>query len=214
MTNKEKMMKISCHSKGVQVFNCNGIFACAVICFILSGCESLRFAPNETQKQNAWLHNRTAVFAADTAHTENASEKLQALTRLGEVQSRAFTSYYGLPKQFPKADTAEDVLTESNWQLADSAIQTGTQRPDGWQVADAAIDLGIGIFALLGGVYSTHAVRFLKQARTKSKALQEIIAGNELFKEQNVASAAAFKQAHNNQSHQTRQLVAQIKSAS
>jgi len=184
-----------------------------VVCLLLSGCDSLRFAPNETQKQNAWLHNRTAVFSADTARTENASQKLQALTQLGEVQSRAFTSYYGLPNQFPHADTAEDVLAESNWQLADKALQTGAARPDGWQVADTAIELGIGIFALLGGVYGTQTVRFLKQARNKSKALQEIITGNELFKQQNASSTDAFKQAQSNQSTETRRLVAQIKTA-
>jgi len=206
-------MKILYDSKRVQTCYRTGIFACVVVCLLLSGCDSLRFAPNETQKQNAWLHNRTAVFSADTARTENASQKLQALTQLGEVQSRAFTSYYGLPNQFPHADTAEDVLAESNWQLADKALQTGAARPDGWQVADTAIELGIGIFALLGGVYGTQTVRFLKQARNKSKALQEIITGNELFKQQNASSTDAFKQAQSNQSTETRRLVAQIKTA-
>jgi len=54
-------------------------------------------------------------------------------------------------------------------------------------------------------------VRFLKDARTKSQALKEIIAGNELFKKQNQSQTAAFKEAHHNQSPQTRQLVAQMK---
>lgn len=59
----------------------------------LVGCDSLRFAPNEAQKQNAWLHNRTAIVAAETARAEQTSPKLQALTKLGEIQSRAFTAY-------------------------------------------------------------------------------------------------------------------------
>jgi carbonic anhydrase len=54
-------------------------------------------------------------------------------------------------------------------------------------------------------------VRLLKDARGKSAALKEIIAGNEQFKKQNQSQAAAFKQAHQNQSPQTRQLVAAIK---
>ncbi len=184
-----------------------------LICVILfvTGCESLRFAPNQVQKQNAWLHNRTAAITAQTARKEYASEKLQALSRLGEAQSRPFVSYFGLPKEFPPAETAEDVLAESNLQLTDAALQSSAARPDGWQLADSAMELGIGIFALLGGVYGTQTVRFLKQARTKSKALQEIIVGNELFKKQNESSTTAFKQAHNNQSPQTRQLVAQMK---
>ncbi len=207
-------MKIMHNHKNSQSGFRTYVLTYMLVCLLLAGCESLRFAPNEAQKQNAWLHNRTTVFAADTARKENASQKLQALTQLGEVQSRAFTTYYGLPKEFPQADTAEDILAESNWKLVGSAIQAGANRPDGWQVADAALELGIGICALFGGVYGTQAVRFLRNTKTKSKALQEIITGNELFKQQNTSSTAAFKQAHNNQSPQTRQLVAQIKTAS
>jgi hypothetical protein len=73
------------------------------------------------------------------------------------------------------------------------------------------LELGIGICALLGGVYGTRAVGFLRQTRTKSKALKEIITGNELFKKQNASSALAFKQAHQNQSAQTRQIVTEMK---
>ena len=189
------------------------IFGVCILLFA-AGCESFRFAPNEAQKQNAWLHNRTAAITAETARAENTSGQLQSLSRLGQAQSRAFVSYFGLPYEFPKAETAEDILDESNWQLAEKALQAGAARPDGWQVADAALELGIGIFALFGGVYGTQAMRFLRNARTKSKALQEIIVGNELFKQQNTSSADAFKQAHNSQSSETRQLVTQIKSAS
>jgi len=187
------------------------LFVCIFTCFLLAGCDSLRFAPTEAQKQNAWLHKRTATIAADTAKIENASEKLQSLTQLSEVQSQAFISHYGLPKEFPKAETTEDVLAESNWQLARTALQQGAERPDAWEVADSMLELGIGICALLGGVYGTRAVGFLRQVRTKSKALQEIITGNELFKKQNESYVSAFKQAHQNQSPQTRQIVTEFK---
>ena len=183
----------------------------ASMSLLLAGCDSLRFAPSEVQKQNAWLHNRTALVTAETARAEETSPELQALTQLGEVQSRAFSAYFGLPEEFPPAETAEDILAESNWQLAGTALQQGAQRPDAWQVADSMLELGIGICALLGGVYGTRAVRFLSDARGKSQALQEIIAGNELFKKQNAPATAAFKQAHQTQSPQTRQLVAQMK---
>jgi len=187
------------------------VFIFASTCLLLAGCDSLRFAPTEAQKQNAWLHNRTAIVTAKTARAEYTSPKLQALTQLGEVQSRAFSAYYGLPKEFPQAETAEEILAESNFQLASTALQESAERPDPWQVADSMLEMGIGICALLGGVYGTRAVRFLKDARGKSEALKEIIAGNELFKKQNQSQAAAFKQAHQNQSPQTRQLVAQMK---
>jgi len=185
--------------------------ALTLLCLLFAGCDSLRFAPSDVQKQNAWLHNRTAMMAAQTAKAESTSEQLQALTQLSEVQSQAFSNYYGLPEEFPPAETVENILAESNRQLAHAALSESSARPDGWEVADSIMELGIGICALLGGVYGTRAVGFLRQARTKSKALQEIIIGNELFKKQNESSAAAFKQAHRNQSPQTCSLVAQIK---
>ena len=178
----------------------------------LAGCSSLRLAPSEKQKQNAWLHNRTALAAAETAQAENASDKLKALTRLSELQSRAFTSYYGLPKQLPEAQTAEEILSQASWQLARSALSDATARPNMWDIADSALGLAIGICALFGGVYGTKAVGLLRSVRTKSRALKEIIAGNELFKKQNPALAEAFKQAHHGQSPQTRKIVAEMKS--
>jgi len=181
------------------------------ICFLFTGCDSLRFAPTQKQKQNAWLHNKTAEAAAELAKVENTSEKLQNLTHLSQLQSREFTSYYGLPKQFPAAETDQQLLSQANFQLARSALTDAANRPDVWQVADAGLELAIGIAAVLGGVYGTRAVRFLNLAKTKSKALKEIVQGNELFKRQNQDSAQAFKEAHKSQSTQTRQIVAELK---
>jgi hypothetical protein len=175
---------------------------------LAGGCDSLRLAPSEQQKQNAWLHNRTTALAAETARAERSSPELLALTKLSELQSRSFSSYYGLPKEYPQAETAEEVLAQSNWQLADAALMESAERPDPWQVADSMLELGIGICALLGGVYGTRAVGFLREARAKSQALQEIVAGNESFKKEQPSQAAAFKGAHQHQSQQTRQLVA------
>jgi hypothetical protein len=90
-------------------------------------------------------------------------------------------------------------------------LQESSERPDPWQVTDAILEMGIGICSVLGGVYGTKAVRFLKDTKGKSNALKEIISGNELFKTQNQSQATAFKQAHQNQSLQTRRLVAQMK---
>jgi len=136
-------------------------------CFLLNGCDSLRFTPTEEQKQNAWLHNRTAIITSETAKSENTSEKLQALTKLSELQSRAFVSYHGLPKEFPRAETVEDILAQSNWQLARTALTESAERPDAWQVADSALELAIGGGALLGGVYGVKAVKFLKDVPAK-----------------------------------------------
>jgi hypothetical protein len=176
-----------------------------------AGCDGLRLAPSEQQKQNAWLHNRTAAVAAETARAEQSSQELQALTQLSELQSRAFTAYCGLPQEYPPAETAEQILGESNQQLASAAVAESAARPDPWQVADSVLEFGIGVCGLLGGVCGTRVVQFLQDARTKSQALKEIITGNELFKQQQPAQAEAFKAAQQDQSPETRQLVAAMK---
>lgn len=187
------------------------VLVLSFLTLVICGCDSLRLAPSEQQKQNAWLHNRTAAAAAETARTESGSQELQALTKLSELQSRAFTSYCGLPKEYPSAETPQEILSQANYQLADTALAQSSERPDPWQVADSALDLGIGLFALLGGIGGTRVVTFLRQARTKSQALKEIIQGNELFKQENADQAAAFKAAQQSQSPETRQLVAAMK---
>lgn len=183
----------------------------AVILLVTTGCDGLRFAPSEQQKQNAWLHNRTATVAAETARTEQSSQELQALTRLSELQSRSFSSYCGLPKEYPQTETAEQILAESSWRTANATLAQSAERPDPWQVADSALDVGIGVCALFGGVLGTRAVRFLRDARAKSQALREIIQGNELFKTRNADQVPAFKAAQQHQSSETRQLVTTMK---
>ena len=190
-----------------------GALVCSVAMTLsIAGCEGLHLAPSEKQKQNAWLHSRTAAAAAATAESEQTSQQLQALTQLSEVQSQALAAYCGLPKELPQAQTTEQILAQSNWQLASDALTESAERPDVWEVADSAMDVGIGLAALFGGVFGTQAVRFLQDARAKSKALKEIIQGNELFKQQNADQAAAFKAAQQNQSPETRQLVTAMKS--
>lgn len=183
----------------------------AIPWFLIAGCDGLRLAPSETQKQNAWLHNRTAAVAAQTARAEDTSQELQALTQLSELQSRSFSSYCGLPKEYPQAESAEQILAESNWQTATVALAESAERPDPWEVADSAMDVGIGVCALFGGVFGARALRFLQQARTQTKALKEIIQGNELFKKQNADQVAAFKAAQEDQSPETRQIVTAMK---
>ena len=178
---------------------------------LVAGCDKLRLAPSEIQKKNAYLHERATKFAADTAKDESTSPQLQALTELGHLQSKSYTAYFGLPSQLPQADSAADVLLQSNFDLAQASLTESTQRPDPWNTADALLELGIGISAIFGGVYGTRAVRFLKEAQAKSKALKEVIQGNELFKNQNPDAVNAFKQAQQIQSKDTKKLVTELK---
>jgi hypothetical protein len=181
------------------------------IIFITGGCGQIRFGPNEQQKQNAWVHNRTAAIISQTAQSEQASEKLQELTKLSETQSEAFVAYCGLPEELPKANTAEDVLSESNKQLAATAIAQSKQRPDAWDIADSTLELGIAIAGLFGGAGAVRFAKFLQDAKAKSNALKEIVLANEIFKKTNPDSAEAFKDAHAKQSPMTRQIVTEAK---
>ena len=177
-----------------------------------SGCSTFRPAATEMQKQNAWLHNRTAQVLATTAEVENSSQKMLSLSKLNNAQSQAIVYDYGLPKQLPQADTTEQILSDASWQIAESAMADSINKPDAWDIADAALELGIGVAALLGGVYGVRFAGFLRSARTKSRALREIIKGNEIFKNQNAELTSAFKNAQKNQSPETRQIVAELKS--
>jgi DNA-directed RNA polymerase len=187
------------------------MFVTVILFVFVVGCDSLRFAPNETQKQNAWLHNRTTAMTAELAEDEFTSAKLQSLANLSELQSRAFVTYCGLPKEFPPAQTAEDLLSDSSLAITQTAISDSSERPDVWELTDAGLELAIAISALIGGVYGTKAVAYLKEARAKTKALKEIIEGNELFKKLNADSTEAFKEAQKNQSAETKQIVTQLK---
>lgn len=187
------------------------IIVMSLVIIFLAGCDSFRFAPGEFQRQNAWLHNRTAAVAADIALSEDTSESLQRLTALSELQSRAFTADYGLPKEYPVASTSQEIHAQSSYALANSAISHSRARPDVWDMADATAELGIGIAGIFGGVYGIRLAGFLRKARAKSKALREVIEGNEIFKRQNADSQQAFKTAQNSQSVKTRQIVAEMK---
>ena len=135
-----------------------------ILSVFLIGCESLRFAPTQTQKQNAWLHNRTTTIIAQQTKLEDSSQQLQNLSHLSEAQSRAMTAYYGLPKEYPAAQTIEELLSQPNFGLAKQAMNDSSQRPDGFKMAENAMDILIGVCALFGGVYGTRAVQLLRTA--------------------------------------------------
>lgn len=80
-----------------------------------------------------------------------------------------------------------------------------------WDAADGVMELGMAVAGLFGGVYGVRAVRFLRQAREQSRALREIVAGNELFKKTCPEQAGAFKAAQQGQSAPTRVVVSEIR---
>jgi hypothetical protein len=181
-----------------------------IICLLIfTGCQDLRFGATQVQKQNAWVHQKTAQMVAEVALDEGASEELHGLTQLSELQSRAFVADYGLPQEYPQAETIDDLLAAQP--LAIQAANDSSLKPDTWDMFDSTIEVGIGIAGLLGGVWGVRLAGFLSDAQKKSLALKEIILGNELFKKQNTEIAAEFKKSHTNQSSTTKQIVAEIK---
>ncbi len=178
---------------------------------LASGCQAIRFPASEAQKENAWLHNATASAVVRTAKDEQASEKLIKLSSLGELQSRAFVFDYGLPKQMP-AVSDEGLLSQASFDLAGNAISDSQSKPDVWEVADAGLEVGIALAGLLGGAYGLKAAAFLATARKKSKALREIIKGNETFKHQKADAVEMFRMIHDaKQSPETKKIVKEIK---
>ncbi|MCK5563809.1 MAG: hypothetical protein KAJ07_01065 [Planctomycetes bacterium] len=175
-----------------------------------SGCEVMRFGASEMQKENAWLHNATASAVVRTAKDEGGSEKLVKLSSLGELQSRAFVFDYGLPKQMPAVSDAS-LLSQASFDVAGNAINDSQRKVDVWATADGVMEVGIALAGLLGGAYGIKAAAFLATARKRSKALQEIVKGNEVFKQMASNSIEEFKQAHKGQSLETKQIVSKIK---
>lgn len=182
----------------------------SAIVIVCLGCDTLRFAPTESQKQNAFVHWRTADLTAQQAAEQNALPQLSALAALSSRQSRAFVADYGLPAELPAADTADEILTIAP-DIAQRAYRASTVRPDIWQAADGLVELGIALAGLFGGAAGIRITQYLKQAREKSTALKEIIQGNELFKQDYPAQADAFKSYQSGQSTATRKLVAEQK---
>ena len=123
-------------------------------------------------------------------------------------------SYMGLPDELPRAITAEEVLADSSFQIAEQAEVDSQRRFDGWQVADGVVEFGIAVASLFGGVYGLKFAGYLKQAREKSRALKEIVAGNELFKQYNSGAVDSFKNAQSVQSAKTKEIVAKMKTVS
>ena len=181
-----------------------------VSCFV-TGCDTLRFAPSEAQKQNAYLHQRTVQTAATQARLNNDSDAVRRLTDQAARQSDTIMAYYGMPRQLPPTQSLEVILSPENQAITQAAHGDAVQRPDPWDVADHLLEFGIALAGVVGGVYGAKAVRTLQLARQKSVALREVVQGNQLFKKQHSESSETFKDAHQAQSAATRSLVAALK---
>ena len=180
------------------------------ILFCLCGCEGLRFAATEAQKENAWRHQQVCVEASEVAVVEDASDALCGLTAVAAEQSEAFVVDYGLPNPLPASRYSPLAGGELS-ALAEQAKVDAARRPDVWVLADSTLELGIALAGLVGGVYGVRVAGYLKTAREKSKALQEVVQGNEVFKQLWPDYSERFKEAQAKQSAATQRLVADAK---
>jgi len=190
------------------------LWPCAAVLASLSmtvGCDTLRFAPSELQKQNAYLHHRTVEAAALQTQLDQASQPLCDLINQATQQSEAIIAYYGLPQQIPPTESLEQILSADNKILARTAYAQSLERPDPWDFANHLLELGIALAGVLGGVYGSRVLATLQLARRKTNALREVVQGNELFKKQNSQFTDVFKKAHQGQSDTTRAIVATLK---
>ncbi|MFB0523944.1 MAG: hypothetical protein ACETVZ_00260 [Phycisphaerae bacterium] len=172
------------------------------LCLLVVGCEqAFRFAPSESIKQNTELTHSLAK----KINEEGTTAKSPASGKMVQGTLVALT-YTGRPKTPPDPEQFETITAQ--------AQQEAEKRPEPWEMADAALNLGIGICSVFGGVYGLKGVRYLKQAKVKSKALQEIISGNELFKSQagpQVNEAFAKAQDAAQKTNGTKRIVAEAK---
>jgi uncharacterized caspase-like protein len=156
-----------------------------------------RFAPRESQKESAELTHQLAV----RVYQEGTHPRSPVAAQL-EKGTRATTLYMGTPKNPPDPQRFDATTQQAELDARD--------RPDPWQVADSAFEVAIGVAALFTGVGGVKAASYLRDARAKSNALQEIIKKNEVLKK---TQPEAFHAAHTSQSPETKKVVSDIRNS-
>lgn len=179
----------------------NFVFFSVICAALLSGCNSLRFSPSEPIKQTAELTNDLAT-KIDREGTDPGSSASKQLVRGTQVA----LSYIGRSDQPADPDDFETIVSQGQ---IDAEL-----RPDVWQVADAALELGIGVAGLFGGIGGIKLAGYFQKAKEKSKALQEVVKGNELFKktvDQGIRKQFADAQNQTQSTNSTKRIVSEIK---
>ena len=183
------------------------LVAC-VLC-LCSSCASLRFAPSQEQKQLALDTHLTACHV-DKAGAMPASPETSRLVS----GTRNGLSYIGVP--------ANPVIEDYTATLA-KAESDSIRRPDVNDVFGAAgqgLSLAAQLAILLGfggsAVGGKKVLDWIALARTKSRALEEIVLSSQIFLDNAPADIKQdFKTAQNDkltgQATETKKLVAEIK---
>ncbi len=189
------------------------VISIVILVIVCSGCAAIKSAPDDAQKLNAYLLDKTTSAAAELAKKQNADEQLLKLTELSAKQSRAVLAYYGGPADAPERVQNEVLLDERVNEIAELAYANASAGNDYRKIADSVFDVAIGLCGLFGGAFGIKAASFITAAKNKAIALEEIINGNEKFKSANPQYSELFKKAQRQQSPSTKQIVTEIKTA-
>lgn len=197
------------HSKSVPIVLATLIlyaFVPLCLCAFLTGCDTLRLAPSEAQKQIA-LRTHLNARAVDAGGAEASTPATQQLVQ-GTGASLDFTGMpgsleiadYDATLQAAYADAAKRPTTEKVFEAVGEGLSL---------VGQLAILFGTGGITL-GGVKITE---WISRARKKSQGLQEIILANKVFLAAvDEQTRGVFKTAQNNrQSTATKKIVAELK---
>jgi len=181
----------------------------AILLVFTGGCDSLRFAPSESQKAAAWQTNRIAI-AAHQAGLPAASEASQQLV----AGTTVALSYTGLPDDV--SDLTDPAAINA---MFEQAANDAAKRPTGVDILDTA-ETGLGIIEIVAGLLGAGGITlggravtaWIAKARQAKAAAAEIIKGSENFlnSTSNEGAIADFKAAQKNvQSAATKKLVAE-----
>jgi len=144
-----------------------------IIPLFFAGCKSeLRFAPDESLKQNAALNR-----AANEDIFLNGTDPGSKISKVALDASINTQTYIGEPQEaFKDIDT---VLANAQTKAA--------ERPDAWELINNGLGLAVTIgTVVLGGGGATYGgaklIGAMKELQRKSTAIREIVRAQEVFK--------------------------------
>jgi len=143
------------------------IAALTVIFMAFNGCQQLRKAPTEAQKQTA----RMGVDATEQIRITGTSPG-SAVSVIANESAKATQTYFGPPAE-PLAEP-EAVIPQAQIDAA--------ERPDPWQTVDTALAFGLAVAGVFGGAGGVKVAKAIAAAQAKSKALRQIIKAEEDFR--------------------------------
>lgn len=154
------------------------LFAIFLTCLLtlFTGCNGIRFAPTAAQQQSAELtyNLASAINSHGTDPQSPASQKLVDGTMASLI-------YTGRPSTPPDISNFETINSQAGLDAQGRpAIDDVFAEADGWLglAGELAILLGFGGTAIGG----KKALEWIALARSKSKALSEVVSGNEVLK--------------------------------